>query len=232
MSKEKRVLIISDLHAPYQHPDTLPFLRALKLKYQPTAVVLSGDEVDYHAISFHKADPDLPSAGEELERAKVFMRQMYRLFPKATILESNHGSLVYRKALDGGLPKAVFKNYNDILEAPPTWKWVNDLILDTDKGKVYFHHSRGKAFRTAQTYGMSHVCGHHHESFDIQFLSTPDKLLFGLTVGCLVDKKSLALAYNKINLKRPIIGVAVILNGVPQLIPMSLDKHGRWTGSF
>jgi hypothetical protein len=232
MVKKQVILIVSDLHEPYSHPDTLEFLKACKKKFKPTQVVFSGDEVDSHAISFHDSDPNLPSAGDELKQAIGRLKPIYKLFPKAYILESNHGSLIYRKALANGLPKEYFKDYNDILRAPKSWKWVNDLTLNTPQGKVYFHHSRGKAIKTAQTYGMSHVCGHHHESFDIQYWSTPEKLMFGMTVGCLVDKKSLALAYNKINLKRPILGLGVIIDGVPQLVPMLLDKHGMWVGNI
>jgi len=49
-----------------------------------------------------------------------------------------------------------------------------------------------------------------------------------MTVGCLVDSHSLALAYNKNNLRRPVIGCAIIIDGIPQLIPMQLNKKGRW----
>jgi len=40
----------------------------------------------------------------------VALEPIYKLFPKATILESNHGSLVLRKALAHGLPAKVFKS--------------------------------------------------------------------------------------------------------------------------
>lgn len=232
MSKRQTILVISDLHVPYEHPDTIAFLKAVKRKYNPTMVISSGDEADYHALSFHDSDPDLPSAGDELALTVKKLKSIAKIFPKMTIVESNHGSMVLRKALANGLPQRVFKSYREILGVPKTWKWVFDLVVDTPMGPVYFHHSRGKAIKTAQTYGMSHVCGHHHETFDIQYFSTPHKLCFGMTVGCLVDKNSLALAYNKTNLKRPIIGVGVIIDGLPQLVPMVLRKGGRWTGKL
>jgi hypothetical protein len=31
---------------------------------------------------------------------------------------------------------------------------------------------------------------------------------------------------------RPIIGCAVIINGLPKLIPMVLNKSGRWIGKI
>jgi hypothetical protein len=53
-----------------------------------------------------------------------------------------------------------------------------------------------------------------------------------MQVGCLVDKDSLAMAYAKNNLKRPIIGCAMIVEGIPLLIPLLLSKGGRWTGKL
>jgi hypothetical protein len=232
--KNSRILVISDLHCPYNHPDTVRFLKAIKKKYKPNKVILSGDEIDNHAISFHDSDPDLPSAGDELERAINCLKPIYKLFPKATVLESNHGSLVMRKALSNGLSRKYFRSYNEILEAPKGWSWVFDLTLKLPNGtKCYFHHSKGvNALKNSQAMGMSFVQGHHHERFSIEYWGNPNNLLFGMTVGCLVDTKSLALAYNKNNLKRPVIGSAVIINGIPELIPMQLDKRGRWTGKL
>ena len=57
------ILVISDQHMPYEHPDMFEFLEAVKKKYKPTLVVNIGDEVDKHALSFHDSDADLPSAG-------------------------------------------------------------------------------------------------------------------------------------------------------------------------
>ena len=66
--------------------------------------------------------------------------------------------------------------------------------------------------------------------FDIHYLGTPNSLNWGMTVGCLIDDSSLAFAYNKNTLKRPIIGCGAILDGQPKLLPMILEKGGRWNG--
>ena len=50
--------------------------------------------------------------------------------------------------------------------------------------------------------------------------------------GCLIDDKSLAYEYNKTTLDRPIIGSSVIIDGQPKLIPMIMDKSGRWIGKI
>jgi hypothetical protein len=223
----KSILIISDMHHPYSHPDTVPFLKALHTKYRFDKVVCIGDEIDNHAISFHDSDPDLPSAGDELKAAIKGLQPVYKLFPNVDIIESNHGSLVVRKAVANGLPRAVFKTYNEILQAPKGWKWMFDLKLQTPLGPVYFCHGKTKApGRLASQYGMSSVQGH------LMYISTPEKLMFDMHVGCLADDHSLALGYNKINPRRPIISTGIIINGIPQIVPMVLGKDGRWIGKL
>lgn len=228
------ILVISDLHAPYSHPDLLPFLKAVKKKYKPTRIILSGDEVDMHALSFHDHDPDLDSIGPELESAIKVLKPIYKLFPVAEVLESNHGSLVMRKALAHGMSSKFFKSPGEILEAPKGWTWHFDIQTTLPNGtSCYFHHSKGaNVKKNSQAMGSSFIQGHHHESFEIQYWGNPNALLFGMTVGCLVNPKSLAMAYNKNNLKRPVIGLGLIVDSIPVLIPMTLNKKGRWTGKL
>jgi len=230
MSKiAKSLLVISDMHHPYSHPDTLPFLTALKNKYKFDKVVCIGDEIDNHAISFHDSNPDLPSAGDELKKAIASLKPLYKLFPDVTVVESNHGSLVYRKALANGLPQAVFRSYNEILQAPKGWKWVFDTIVDTELGPIYLCHGKtGAAGKLASQYGMSSIQGHFHEKAQITYISTPEKLMFDAHTGCLADDKSLALGYNKVNPKRPIVSVIIVIRGIPQIVPMVLNRKGRW----
>ena len=65
----KSVLVISDTHFPYQHKDTVDFLKEIKSKYKPDRIIHIGDELDYHAISFHPTDPNLLSPSDELRIA-------------------------------------------------------------------------------------------------------------------------------------------------------------------
>jgi predicted phosphodiesterase len=228
----KSILVISDYHAPYNHPDAPRFLAKVKEKYQPDRVVCIGDEVDYHAMSFHDHDPNLPSAGDELDLAIRSLKKIYKLFPNVDVVESNHGSMVLRRALSSGMPKQVLKEYNDILLAPAGWKWVFDLTIKTPMGMVYFCHGKTSSpGKLASQYGMSCVQGHYHEKAQITYISTPEKLMFDMHVGCLADDNSLALGYNKINPRRPIVSIGLIIDGVPRILPMILNKNGRWVGN-
>lgn len=225
-----RVLLISDLHIPYHHPDSIAFLKHLKEKYNPTRVICLGDELDKHALSYHDSDPDLPSAGDELRKALPVIKELFELFPVMDIIESNHGSLVWRKAKTFGIPKHYIKSYNDVLEVDDGWKWSFDLTLDLPNGqKCYVHHGKSaKVIQLSQQMGMNAVQGHYHESFKIDYWGNPNGLFWGMQCGCLIDDDSLAFSYNNVNIKRPVIGTGLIIDSIPVLEPMILDENGRW----
>jgi hypothetical protein len=224
--------LISDLHAPYQHPDALDFIKRIKDIYNLNRWICLGDEVDYHAISFHDADQELFSAGHELNEAKGFMKDLSSLIPKLDVLESNHGSLVFRKAKHHGIPVALLKSYNEMLDVSDSWEWHFEMTVKLDnKMQLYLHHGKSAdVFKLSQAQGMCAAQGHYHEKFNIHYWGNSLGLYWGMQCGCLIDPKSLAFAYNKNNLKRPIIGTGVIIDDQPLLIPMVLDKKGRWVG--
>lgn len=227
-----RVLLISDMHIPYHHPDTLKFLQHLKDKYNPTRVICLGDELDKHALSYHDSDPDLPSAGDELRRSLPVIAELFKMFPKMDIIESNHGSLVWRKAKTFGIPKHYIKSYNDVLGVDEGWKWAFDLTITLPNGqKCYIHHGKASDVKQlSQQMGMCAVQGHYHETFKIDYWGNPTGLYWGMQCGCLIDDDALAFNYNNVNIKRPIIGTAVIINSMPILEPMLLNDKGEWVG--
>ncbi|RTL05269.1 phosphoesterase [Candidatus Dependentiae bacterium] len=232
------VICISDFHSPYGSEDAVKFLDAIKSKYWKKAknpiVVNTGDELDYHSISFHGADPALMSPSDELESAIKKLSPLYEIFPKMLLCESNHGSLVYRKQKFHGLPRSVFKSYREILGAPRGWKWADDWTLKIGREDYcYFHHSKSaEVLKTSQSMGMSCVSGHLHEKFSLSYWANPNNLYFAMQIGCLIDNESLAFAYNKVNLKRPIIGTGIIVDGSPLLIPMKKNHRGQWIGKL
>ena len=228
------VLFISDLHAPYEHKDALAFLAAIKQKYKPTRIVNVGDEVDYHALSFHASDPDLDSAGMELIKAQATMAKLEQLFPEMDLIHSNHGSMVYRKQKHHGLPRHVIKSYREILQVGEGWMWHTDLTLDINGHRpVYVCHGKKKNSENyAKSIGCSVVQGHYHEDFRVGYLNSPGGTIWGMNVGCLIDDTQMAFEYNKVNPNKPMIGTGIIINGIPKLIPMILDEKGNWNGKL
>ena len=229
----KSILVISDQHAPYHHIDTIDFLTAIKKKYKPDTVVNIGDEMDWHSISFHDSHPGLYSPSHELQVARKFFKELEKLFPRQYVMDSNHGSLVFRRALKHGIPKAYLRDYNDFLEVGSGWKWHDDLTIDTPLGKVYFCHGKSPdILKLAQSMGMSCVSGHYHSLMGVRWFGNSLGLYYGLQVGCMIDSKSLAFRYNKVQKARPIIGCSVIYNGLPIIEPFIKDKTGKWVGKL
>ena len=235
LEDNSRILIIPDLHFPYCHADSLDFLHKIKKLLQPTRVICLGDEVDYHALSFHDSDPDLDSSGRELLLALGYIDTLHELFPKMDLLESNHGSMAYRKAKHHGMPRHLLKSYNDVLAVPSDdWKWHDRLIVTLPNGErvLFGHYFSADPLKASQSFGMSVVQGHAHSSFEIKYWQSEyGKLHFAITSGCLIDDKSLAFAYNKLQIKRPILGVTFIENSQPTLIPMIVNEDNRWVGT-
>ena len=199
------VLVISDLHIPYHHKDSFRFLKAIKKEFKPDTVINIGDLLDFHAISMHEHNPDLPSAGQELDIAREYVKEL----------------------------EAILKPYGDFL-GTRKWKWIDDITLKLSNGKkCFFTHGRAAdILKVSQTMGMSAVQGHYHTKFVISYWANPDDIFFGMNVGCLINQKSMAFSYAKNFRTRFILGCGIILNGIPRLLPMVLDKNGNWIGEI
>lgn len=219
-----RILWISDLHSPWAHKDALKFLAGLKEEYNPTRIIIGGDEADFQSQNFHGVNPDMPSAGDELSMTRAFLKQLAELFPVADVLESNHTSLAYRRAFKAGISKGYMKTYNEILEVPETWVWHDDLMITLPNGQdCYFCHGKSTdGLRLSRNMSCNVVQGHYHSKFAIQYWSNPNNLYWSMQAGCLVDDKSLAMSYNRLTMERPIIGTGVIIDSQPILKPMTL----------
>jgi predicted phosphodiesterase len=229
----KTILVVSDMHLPYQHKDSIKFLKEIKKEFKPDTTISIGDLLDQHALSFHDSSPELYSAGHELDKAKEYVKELESVFPKLIEVDSNHSSMIYRRALKHGLPRAYLKEYGDFLETKK-WKWVDDLTLTMSNGqRCFFTHGRSAdVLKVSQTMGMSAVQGHYHTKFVISWWANPDNLFFGMNVGCLIDQKSMAFNYAKNFRTRFIIGCGIIINGIPRLLPMVLNEKGDWIGKI
>ena len=227
--RNSKVLVISDLHIPYHHKDSFNFLKEIKKEFKPDKIVNIGDSLDQHALSFHDSSPDLYSAGHELQKAKEYIKELENIFPEVIEVDSNHSSLIYRRALKHGLPRAYLKDYGDFLETKK-WKWVDDLTLTLSNGqRCFFTHGRSAdILKVSQTMGMSAVQGHYHTKLLISWWANPDNLFFAMNVGCLINQKNMAFNYARNFKTRFILGCGIIINGFPRLLPMVLDNSGSW----
>ncbi len=212
------------------HQDAVAFLGEVKRIHKPTKIVLLGDELDMHALSDYDHDPDGLSAGDELNAGIAQIQPIYKMFPVAKVCTSNHTARPFRQAYKHGIPRAFLRDYREFLQAPKGWEWAERWEVDD----VWYEHGEGfsgqnAAIKAALGNMNSTVIGHIHSFAGVQYNANPKHLVFGFNVGCLIDHKQYAFAYGRTIKNKPIIGVGVVTKGVPTFIPMSLDRHGRWT---
>mgnify|MGYP003112482990 FL=1 len=206
--KERRILVIGDLHAPFVLPGYLNHCKEVYSNFNCNQVIYIGDILDNHAFSYHEPDPNGLSAGNELIKAKKYIKEWYQAFPEADVLIGNHDRMASRKAMTGGVPSAWIKSYNEVL-GTPKWNWCETIVYDN----VLFEHGEGgQAARKAQNNMMSSVCGHTHTSAYVQWFVGKKFKVFGMQIGCGVDSSSYAAAYAR-NFKKQAIGCGVVIGG-------------------
>jgi len=190
---ENKVLIVGDLHTPFERSGYFEFCKDIYIKYNCNRVIFIGDLIDNHFSSFHDTDPDGHSAGEELRLAKLSIAKWYKTFPKAKVCLGNHDNIPIRKAFNTGVSTAWIKSVGEVLNTPE-WEYGEEFVLDNI---LYTHGIGRKAFARMQTDLISVVQGHYHSESYIQYSVGRSYKLFAMQVGCGIDDKSYAMAYGK-----------------------------------
>lgn len=210
----KNVLVIGDPHEPFCKDGYLEFCREMQEQYDCGTVIHIGDCVDNHAVSYHEKDVDGMSAGDEFNLAKQRMKRWYYTFPEVRVCIGNHDALPFRKIFTAGLPKEWLKSYEELLEAPKTWKWD---FVHQHEGVIYQHGTglsgEMASINAARENRQSTVIGHLHTVCNTRFLASYKDVIFGASVGCGIDHNKYAFAYGRENTRKPVLSCAVVLNG-------------------
>jgi len=228
-----RILVIGDLHLPWDRKGYLQFCIDLYEQWDCNQVMFIGDVVDLHAISFHQKEPGCPGPVEEYERAKAAVKRWHDVFPKAIVTLGNHDKRIIRRAKSVDIPDIFIKSYNQIWETPG-WKWKDDHVI----GDIYFYHGTGQggkypASNAVSKLLMTVVMGHNHTASGVKYYANPMRRIVAVDTGCGIDDKALAFAYGMDLKQRSIISAAVIINGVPYVEPMPCGRNEKyWDKNF
>jgi predicted phosphodiesterase len=82
----KKVLVISDIHLPYHDDKALFAALEYGLKEEVDTIYINGDLLDFALISKHENTTTKHSVKYELDCAKVFLKGLREMFPKALII--------------------------------------------------------------------------------------------------------------------------------------------------
>lgn len=213
------VLVIGDLHEPFCLNEYLVFCREQQEKFNCGTVVFIGDIIDNHYTSYHEDETSTYGPNEELQRAKDRIQRWYKVFPVAHVTIGNHDRMAHRKAKSAGIADKWVRGYSETL-ATPGWKFVEEIIIN---GVCYNHGEGGTARTRMKNESMSQVQGHLHSQGYVEFSVGTRHIIFGMQVGCGIDRTQFAFAYGKSG-KKPVISCGVVLNKgkLPILLPMTL----------
>ena len=204
---ERRILVIGDIHAPFELDGYLEFCQETYSIYLCNQVIYIGDIIDNHYTSYHETSSDAMGGLDELEYAIRAVKRWSDAFPVADVLIGNHDRLVMRKAQTSDIPSAWIKSYNEVLGT--NWNWTERIVYDNVQ---FIHGEGGTASTKSKNDMMSTVQGHIHTQCYTMWSVGRNFKVFGMQVGCGVDGSSYATAYAK-NFKKQAIGCGVVLGG-------------------
>lgn len=234
--KDANVLVIPDLHIPFQHPDALKFVRFVDQMWFPSKnriVVNLGDEIDSHSISRHMPDPNGRSPSDELDDAIIVLQDWYHAYSNMFICSSNHTLRPWKRAFEAGLPKQFMRDIRDVLKAPEGWHWADRW----EHFGIVFEHGENVsgplgALTAAQQNRKSTCVGHLHTFGGVVHSGAHDSQIWGMNAGCLINLSAYAFHYAKNLRKKPTLGCGIVRHGSPFFIPMIVDQAGRWIGAI
>lgn len=219
MGKE-RALIISDTQLPYEHNDALKFVTYLKnhFKIPDENCFHVGDEADqFHGGIYPKGADYEHTPKEELRVAVEKFQDWYAVFPQMKVATSNHMLRWLKKASNAEIPSQLLRKWEDVIEAPPGWKWADRWVSETKHRFQVLHgmeYSGVNAARFAATHeSISTAFGHLHSVAGISRIRTGSGERWGMATACLIDEVAYAFKYGKWNRFRPVLGAGVVLDG-------------------
>ena len=153
----QRLLIMSDIHFPFQDDLALHSMLDFSFEYRPDIIVLLGDIIDFYQISTFVKNPAKKSVKAEILETKKFLTELRYHFPDARIIykTGNH---------EDRLEKYIFQNAKEIhdliSELLPNELGLKDLKIEYMSepfaiGKLWFLHGHEKP---GGAYNPEYIC--------------------------------------------------------------------------
>ena len=101
---ERRILVIGDLHAPFELDGYLEFCQETYAKFLCNQVIFIGDIIDNHYSSYHETFSDALGGADKLRYAIKAVKKWRKAFPVADVIIGNHDRMVMRKAQTSDIP--------------------------------------------------------------------------------------------------------------------------------
>lgn len=212
--KQSRILIISDLHFPYQDNKAITLALDYGKSKKVDCILINGDLIDMATISRHESDWRNRSIAEEFDAVRMFLKSLRLNFPKAKIVfkHGNHDER-WEKFLYSKAPE-IFDVHEFQLEVLLK---LGELKIETVKdkrpikmGKLTALHGHELAGGGAGGVNPSRatflktldsvIVGHYHKTSQHTETSMNGEVISVNSTGCLCGLNPLYMPINKHNL--------------------------------
>jgi predicted phosphodiesterase len=208
----KRIVIFSDIHAPYHSIDTITSALTFCKKEKPDALLLNGDTIDFHRLSRFIKDPKKRNFKLELDTFKalfdVFEKQLNcKIYFKIGNHEERYEHFLYEKAgeLVGieefqfeNIIKARAKGIDIISDKRPMrlnslWgihghEYVGGISAPVNPARGLFLKSKVSCFQ-----------GHNHQTSEHTEPTLSGKMVTTWSLGCMSELHPAYMPLNKWN---------------------------------
>ena len=213
-----RILVIPDLHAPYNLRQAVDDTRCLINEIKPNTIVVIGDVIDSHTISRHTKEPEAKDVLAEFKEARDTIQHLNSMFGSRPVhmCSGNHEDRLCKMGKVVGIPSLYFKTFNELFDV--NW-YVKDEHIIND---IYFTHGKTSTIgKLALSCGISAVQGHYHSMLSINYFKTVTRTFFDAFTGSFADDSSLAMKYSANSIKKSIYGTLSVIEGRPRIHSLS-----------
>jgi predicted phosphodiesterase len=210
--KQSRILIISDLHFPYQNNEAIILALDYGKEKKVDCIILNGDVMDQANISRHERDWRARSIAEEFEAVRVFLKSLRLHFPKTKIVwklgnhEERWEKFLYNKAPEifdvndfqlevllklGELKIEIVKDKRPIILGKLTVLHGHELM-----GMGGVNPARATFTKTME----DTLVGHYHRTSSHSEPTMNNRVIMVHSQGCLCEMNPMFMPINKWNL--------------------------------
>ena len=196
---DNNILVLADLHIPYSHIPTIEKAFQYGLDKKVNTIILLGDVLDNHHLSFFQKDPRKRHQDEEFAICKEFLRRLRDIFPDCQIywLKGNH-DIRWEKNIVMKFGEVATMQHFELESVLALHEerihLIDDKVL-VRAGDLYFHHGHQFFGRFAPAYpakalwdktNMQIMIGHchTHTKYEKQTIEGPKKTYI---VGCMSE---------------------------------------------
>lgn len=138
----ERTLILNDIHLPYQDNDAITAAIDYGLRNEPQAILLNGDVLDIHQLSFFERDPKKKDFSKELDVFKAFMATIQETFKCPIFYKfGNHEERYERFLLQKAKELVGVEEFEleNIIRARADCTVIKDRLIVVNNGLPYVH---------------------------------------------------------------------------------------------